>query len=75
MIKCVCYIGLGSNGYFMADATLTISHYRTAIISGVGHPKSDSIELLVLCMVACNIWGTSVVLLVSKDSAKSTGNG
>jgi hypothetical protein len=34
------------------------------IISGVGHPRSDLVVSLVLCMVACNIWGTGIVLQV-----------
>jgi hypothetical protein len=59
---CVYYMGLGSNGCFTADAALMGSHYRMDIISGVGHPRSDSIIPLVLCMVAYNIQGTGVVL-------------
>jgi hypothetical protein len=31
-------------------------HYRIDITSSVGHPRSDSVVLLVLCMVACNGW-------------------
>ena len=58
----VCYIGLGSNGCFMAGEALTCGHYRTDIISDVGHPMSDAIVPLVLCMVAYNIRGTGVVL-------------
>jgi hypothetical protein len=41
MIKCVCHMGLGSNGCFMADAALMDSHYKTDIISSVGHLRSD----------------------------------
>jgi hypothetical protein len=47
---------------FCAGATLTGSHYRTYIISGVGHLRSDSFMPLVLWMVVYNIWGTCVVL-------------
>ena len=46
----------------MAGAALTDGHYRIYIISSVGHLRSDSIMLLVLCIVAYNIHGTSVVL-------------
>jgi hypothetical protein len=52
MIKCVSYMSLGSNGCFMASAALTDNHYKTYIISNVGHPRSDSVVPLVLCMVA-----------------------
>jgi hypothetical protein len=62
MIKCVCYMGLGSNSCFIAGATLTGGHYRVDIISGVGHPNSDLVMLLVSCTVVYNIWGTDVVL-------------
>jgi hypothetical protein len=58
----VHYIGLGSNGCFMIDIALTSGHYRMDIISGMGHLRSDSVVLLVLCIVAYNIWRTGVVL-------------
>jgi hypothetical protein len=69
MVKCVCYMGLGSNDYFITGATLIGGHYRMDIISGVGHSKSDSIVLLMLCTVAYNKRAVSVVLQVSQDSA------
>jgi hypothetical protein len=53
----------------VADAALKGGHYRTDIISGVGHLRSDSVVPLVLCMVACNGWGTNIVLQVPRDSA------
>jgi hypothetical protein len=71
---CVCYMGLGSNGCFMASVALTGGHYRTDIISGVGHLRSDLVVPLMLCMVAYNIWGISVVLLVPWYNANSTRN-
>ena len=40
---------------FMAGAALMGGHYRTNIISGVGHPRSDLDVSLVLCMVTYNI--------------------
>ena len=46
----------------MADTTLMGGHYRTDIIRGVGYPRSNSVMLLVLCTVACNIQGTGIVL-------------
>ena len=61
IVKCVCYMSLGSNGCFMAGTALMDGHYRMYIISGVGHPKSDLIVLLVLCMVAYNIFRALVL--------------
>jgi hypothetical protein len=75
MVICVYYMGLGSNGCFMASAALTDGHYRTYIISNVGHPRLDSIVPLVLCTIVYNIWGTDVVLWVHRDSINPTGNG
>jgi hypothetical protein len=62
MCVCVCYMGLGSNDCFMASVALTGSHYKMDIISGVSHSRSDSVMPLVLCTVAYNIQGTSVIL-------------
>jgi hypothetical protein len=72
---CVHYIGFGSNGCFMANTALTSGHHRMNIISGMGHPGSDSVMLLVLCIVAYNIRGTDVVLQVLRDSANPARNG
>ena len=44
-------------------------HYRTDIISGVCHLRSNSVMSLVLCMVVCNGWGTGIVLQVPRNSA------
>jgi hypothetical protein len=49
-------------------------HYRTDIISGVGHPRSDSVVLLVLCMVVYNGYGTDIVLQVPRDSINLVEN-
>jgi hypothetical protein len=49
-------------------------HYRTNIISNVGHPRSDSVVPLVLCMVVYNIWGIGVVLQVHRNSANPAEN-
>jgi hypothetical protein len=68
MVKCVCQMGHRSNGCFMACATLMGSHYRMDIT------RSDSFVSLVLCIIAYNIQGTSVVLKVHRDSANLTGN-
>jgi hypothetical protein len=62
MVKCVCYIGLGSNGCFMANVALMSNYYRMNIISVVGYLRSDSVVPLVLCIAAYNIWGIGVIL-------------
>jgi hypothetical protein len=36
IVKCVYYVGLGSNGCFITGATLAGGHYMMYIISGVG---------------------------------------
>ena len=59
----------------MAGVALTSCHYRKNIISGVGHSRSDSVVLLVLFMVTCNIRGTGVVLQIPWDSANLAKNG
>jgi hypothetical protein len=61
-IKYVCYMSLGSNGCFVTSAALMGGHCKIYIISGVSHPKSDSVILLVLWTVAYNIRDTNVVL-------------
>ena len=61
---------------FVAGIALMGGHYKTDIISGVGHLRSDSGVLpLVLCTVACNGWGTGIVLQVPRDNANPTKNG
>ena len=57
------------------SVALKARHYRTDIISGVGNPRSDLVMPLVLCMVACNGWGTGIVLQVPQDSVNSAENG
>jgi hypothetical protein len=46
----------------MAGAALMGGYYRTGIINGVSHSRSDSVVPLVLCMVAYNIRDIDVVL-------------
>jgi hypothetical protein len=45
-------MGLKFNYYFVTSTILMGGHYRMDIISGVGHPRSDSVVPLMLCMVA-----------------------
>jgi hypothetical protein len=75
MVKCVCYMGLGSNGFFVTSVALMSSHYWMNIISGVDHLRLASVVTLVLCMVAYNIYGTSVVLHVSWDNTNPVEKG
>jgi hypothetical protein len=53
MVKCVLYRPW-IQWLFVAGAALMGGHYRMNIISGVGHPRSDSVVPLVFCMVVCN---------------------
>jgi hypothetical protein len=48
MVKCICYMSHRSNGYFATGAALMGGHYKTYIISRVGHPALDFVMLLVL---------------------------
>jgi hypothetical protein len=57
MVKCVC-VGFGSNGYVTKTQPFpTGGHYRTNVISGVGHLRSNSILPLVLRTVCCTMVG------------------
>jgi hypothetical protein len=49
---CVC-VSFGFNGFVTkAQPFPMVGHNRIDIISGVGHPRLDSLVPLVLCMVA-----------------------
>ena len=55
MVKCVC-VGFGYNDFVTKIQPFPMDgHYRTYVISGMGHPRSNSIVPLVLCMVCCAI--------------------
>jgi hypothetical protein len=72
---CVCE-GFGSNGFMTKVQSFPMDgHFRTDIISDVGHSRSDSVVQLVLCKVACNGWGIGIVLLVPRDNTNTTENG
>jgi hypothetical protein len=54
VVKCV-YVGFGSNDFVTKVQPFSMDgHYRTDIISVVGHPRSDLVVSLVLCTIACN---------------------
>ena len=62
VVKCVC-VGFGLNGFVTKTQPFPMDGYsKMDIISGVSYPRSDSIVLLVLCMVACNGWSIGIVL-------------
>jgi hypothetical protein len=71
----VYYMGPWIQWLFVVNAALMGGHYRTDIISIVGHPRSDSIIPLLLCMVACNGWGTGIVLQVPWDNTNPAEKG
>jgi hypothetical protein len=73
---CLLYGGSGSNGFMTKVPPFPmVGHYRTDIISDVGHLRLDSVVPLVLCMVAYNGWGTDIVQQVSWDSANPAEKG
>jgi hypothetical protein len=59
---------------FVAGTALMGGHYRMDIISNVGHPRSNSVVLLALCMVTYNGWGIGIVLQIPRDNANPTEN-
>jgi hypothetical protein len=70
------YEGFGSNGFVSNVQSFPMDgHYRTDLISDVGHLRSDSVVPLVLCIVACNGWGTDIVLQVLWDSTNPAEKG
>jgi hypothetical protein len=72
---CVCG-GFGFNDFVTKVQPFPMDgHYRANIISGVGHMTSNSVVPLVLCTVACNGWGTNIVLQISRDSTNLAEKG
>ena len=69
------YMGLGSIGCFVASAYLMGGHYRMDLLSGVGHPRSDSVMPLVLFTIAYNIQSIGVILQVSRDNTNPAKKG
>jgi hypothetical protein len=66
----------GSNGFVTKMQPFPMdSHYKTYIISDVGHLRSDSDMPLMLCMIVCNGWGTDIVLQVPQDSINAAEKG
>jgi hypothetical protein len=51
--------GFGSNGFVTEMQLFPMDgHYRTNVISDMGHPRSDSVMPLVLRMICCAMVGT-----------------
>ena len=48
---CVYYMGLGSNGYFMASVALIDGHYKMDIISGVSQVELSRVANVMYCMI------------------------
>ena len=59
----------------MAGVALTGGHYKMDVISGVGHPRLDSVVPLVLRTAVCNGQGTDIVLQIPRDSVNPTKKG
>jgi hypothetical protein len=59
---------------FMANTALMGRSLQDICLSDMGHPRLDSIMLLVLRTVVCNGWGTGIVPQVSQESANPIEN-
>ena len=59
---CVWGGGFGSNSFVTKMQHFPVNgYYRTNVISGVGHPRSDSVVLLVLRMICYAVAGASAL--------------
>jgi hypothetical protein len=64
--------GFGSNGFVIIMQPFPIDgHYRTSVISCVGHPRSDAVMLLVLCMVRCAVTGAPALYYRSLETTST----
>jgi hypothetical protein len=82
IVKCVCAApgggggGFGPNGFVTKVKSFSMDgYYRTYIISGMGHSRSDSVVPLVLYIVVCNGWGSDIVLQFLRDSTNPAKKG
>jgi hypothetical protein len=64
--------GFGSNSFVIKTQSFPMDgHYRTKVINGVGHPRSDSIVLLVLRTVCCAMVGAMALYYMSLGIASN----
>jgi hypothetical protein len=69
-------MSFGSNNCFVIGALFTNGGHGYDFTSSVGHPKSNSVGLLVyIWRYAYNIRGTDVVLQVHRDNVNPTDKG
>ena len=65
----VC-VGFGSNDFVAKTQSFSMDgHYRTDIISGMSHPRSDSVMPLVLRTVCCAMAGVPAFYYKSLETA------
>jgi hypothetical protein len=65
-------VGFGSNGFVTKMQPLLMDgHYRTNVISGVGHPRSDSVIPLVLHTVYYAMAGAPTLYYRSIETAST----
>jgi hypothetical protein len=66
----MCVGGFGSNGFVTKTQLFPIDgHYRTDVINGVDHPKSDLVVPLVLRTVCCEMSGAPTLYCRSLETA------
>ena len=71
LVKCMC-VGFGSNGFVIKTQPFPMDgHYRMDVISGVGHPRSNSVVPLVLHMVCCAMAGAPIMYYRSLGTAST----
>jgi hypothetical protein len=64
--------GFGSNGFVTKMQPFSMDgHYRTDVINGVGHLRSDLVVLLVLCTVCCAMVGAPALYYRSLETAST----
>ena len=69
---CVGGRGFGSNGFVTKMQPFPMDgHYKTNIISNVGHPRSDSVVPLVLRMIRCVMVGVPALYYRSLGTAST----
>ena len=71
MVKCVC-VGFGSNDFVTKTQSFLIDgYYRTNVISGVGHLRSNSVVPLVLRTTYCAMAGALTLYYRSLEAVSN----